>query len=702
MDKVQRFFRELYQKKNVNIHLEVFGSDNRPKRHHKVSYSGLSNLTKDSKLNYYFTPTELKGNRKKESAKTCYTLFFDFDSVKVPNNLLELAHVIVSRGDYHSHVYVFIEPFEIKNEQDIHIFERAEKTIARQVKADLSVTDITRLMRVPYTFRNKNNEPPVLYDIMHTDYSKDRHKLESIERFFVTKNEHTKKEKHVKINNSLARLLKNKPIGDGERTDFFYKASCRCHDFGFTEDDTLKKLMKINTDPSKVSEPLDSEKIKKIIRDAYNYARMTLGIENEKLQEKNENILQFLKEYSYIELEDTYIDPKGQSIPKNAMNNKLAPFTNLQANSLGYIHKYNLIRSYERTIYAPYENRVYKDSLNLWNDPQVQVKKGKTAFFTDFLKYLIPEAKERDHFLDFVAYSIQYPLNKINHALLLVGGRGVGKSTIGVLLETICGTKNITKPSNDALREQYTGWLHNKKFCFVNEMKQASRVAKNELKARLDTILADAELPVRKMRQEMILVNNIVSFIGCTNDDNAVYITNDERRWAVLGCANQPHEDKEVFYDQLYKDIENNKESLLYFFKNRDVSHFNPKKPPKVQNAIFYAMLENSQTIVESWIVEAIEEGHPVFFTKVEENDNKVETIHRIENIIENIDVPPKIASLREWNRKYVISTLKRLGAKEIRKREYDHYYRYWDIRPIANKYKEVKRMKKTKKVLIN
>ena len=698
-----KFFKALYNnEKHVKVHFEIFSTRNKPVSTKKVALKELDAFLKSLSHthNYYFTPTHISGRRKKESAKVCYSLFFDFDGVKVPDKLKEYAHVISSRGDYHSHVYIFIKPFEIKNQKDIFLFEKAEKAVARYVQADISATDITRLLRVPLTYRNKNNEPPVKYNLAYEDYSKPRYHLQEIERHFASSTAYTKSEKQTRINTTLSKLLLHAPLVDGERTEFFYKAGCRCHDFGLTKEDAVKKLLNINSNPEKVSEPLDVAKIKTLVSDSYKYAQLNLGVENKKLQEKNEDIFNFLNGYSYVELEDSYINPDTQYIPKNALNNRLASYTGLQNNSLGYVHKYNLIHSYEKTVYAPYQTAVYEDMLNMWKDPKIKEEKGDVSLFLDFLRYLIPVKEERDHFLDYVAYSLQYPLIKINHAILLVGGRGVGKSTIGTLLEYIVGRDNIAKPSNDALREQFTGWLLNKKFCFVNEIKQVSGIARNELKARLDMILADNDLPIRKMRQEMVSVPNILSFIGCTNDDNAIYLTQDERRWCVLGCADKPHPDGEKFYDELYEALGEKKGVLLHFFKHRNVYTFNPKKPPKVQNAMFYTMLENSQSIVESWMIEAIQERHPVFFSELIESPDTIITTHKIEAILDHIDVPTQIRNLKQWNRKNVSVILKRLGAKRIRQRlENGSHFRFWDILPIYEKYKEAASLSKPAKV---
>jgi hypothetical protein len=105
---------------------------------------------------------------------------------------------------------------------------------------------------------------------------------------------------------------------------------------------------------------------------------------------------------------------------------------------------------------------------------------------------LISDPAERQHLLDAMAYKVQNPGVKINHALLIGGVPGAGKdSMIAPLLYAIGGENKTNCTSVEAAElQQVWGYFLENEVIIFNELRQSEAIDRRALENRLKPILA--------------------------------------------------------------------------------------------------------------------------------------------------------------------------------------------------------------------
>jgi hypothetical protein len=68
------------------------------------------------------------------------------------------------------------------------------------------------------------------------------------------------------------------------------------------------------------------------------------------------------------------------------------------------------------------------------------VAAGDVTPWLDHCRKLVPEAKELEHIFDVMAFKVQHPEIKVNHAILHAGDEGSGKDTFWApFIWAVCG-----------------------------------------------------------------------------------------------------------------------------------------------------------------------------------------------------------------------------------------------------------------------
>src|SRR5262249_15292833 len=97
---------------------------------------------------------------------------------------------------------------------------------------------------------------------------------------------------------------------------------------------------------------------------------------------------------------------------------------------------------YDRHIYAPTRPIVFEEKglhyFNLYR-PQIDIPpvKGDVRPFLDHITYLFPRAERQNILLDWLAWNVQHPGEKILYAILIEGAQGTGKSLFGFVMERL-------------------------------------------------------------------------------------------------------------------------------------------------------------------------------------------------------------------------------------------------------------------------
>ena len=271
--------------------------------------------------------------------------------------------------------------------------------------------------------------------------------------------------------------------------------------------------------------------------------------------------------------------------------------------------------------YDPMMGRAFLDNseLNWINQYCAPVfektdKQDKLSVFFNHMEFLFPIEIEREWFISWMAFNIQYPEKRCKVTPLHISTVfGVGRGWIVELMQKLLGYWNCTKTkmgvlSGDGVGSGYNGYLNNSLLCLIEEVKESTKrySVSDKIRDTLTENYLEVNIKFGANRTQRVFTN----FFFMSNHVDALVIPRGDRRINVL---TGPDEYKEmVYYNTLYDWLETDGVAQAYWWlKHRDLSAFNSMRsmgtPAKVR------MIESNQSETEMLFWEMMEElPHPV------------------------------------------------------------------------------------------
>ena len=237
--------------------------------------------------------------------------------------------------------------------------------------------------------------------------------------------------------------------------------------------------------------------------------------------------------------------------------------------------------------YRPDGAPIIDDKFNMWTDPGIKPLPGKPTIFLDHINYLIPNERERKLLLQWLAWIVQHPEEKVMYAILIIGRGGTGKSWLGKVMERLFGADNVVLISEEnVVTGIFNGFSQNKRLVFLHE------TPPKQMEVLLDKVkglITETHLHIRLMRQDYFKAENLANLLAVSNEDVAIKLTN--RRWAVIRAADDPYApdgsaDHKAYYSRLFqvvpKDgtITDEVRRVLSYLRNYDLADFDPLVAP--------------------------------------------------------------------------------------------------------------------------
>jgi hypothetical protein len=249
--------------------------------------------------------------------------------------------------------------------------------------------------------------------------------------------------------------------------------------------------------------------------------------------------------------------------------------------------------------------------FNQYRPPQIAAPDDPALArpWLDHVKLVYPD--EATHIINWLAHRIQHPEVKINHALVLGGAQGIGKDTLLEPVKYAVGHWNFQEASPQQLLGRFNGFLKSvilriseardlgefDRFTFYDHMK--AYVA-----APPDTLRVD-----EKHLREYNILNCCGVIITTNHKTDGIYLPADDRRHFVAWSPLQK-EDKQ-FQDSYWNKLwgyyhSGGLRQVAAFLRQHDLSHFDPKAPPRKTDA-FWAIVDANRSGEEAELADAIE-----------------------------------------------------------------------------------------------
>jgi hypothetical protein len=245
---------------------------------------------------------------------------------------------------------------------------------------------------------------------------------------------------------------------------------------------------------------------------------------------------------------------------------------------------------------------------NRWRDARPPVAAGDITPWLDHCRKLVPDASELEHIFDVMAFKVQHPEIKINHAVLHGGDQGSGKDTMWApFIWSVCGPhlKNRGLLDNDTMSSQF-GYALESEILILNELKEPDAKERRALANKLKPVIAAPPdmLSVNRKGLHPYQMANRMFVLAFSNDQVPISLDSQDRRWfCVWSHAPKMTPDAAAKMWKWYAG--GGFAAIGAWLHARDVSAFNPGAAPAMTE-FKLNLVEHGLSMAESYLVEAM------------------------------------------------------------------------------------------------
>jgi hypothetical protein len=245
---------------------------------------------------------------------------------------------------------------------------------------------------------------------------------------------------------------------------------------------------------------------------------------------------------------------------------------------------------------------------NRWRDARPATAAGDITPWLDHCHKLVPEQKELEHIWDVMAFKLQHPEVKVNHAILHGGDQGSGKDTMWApFIWSVCGPhlKNRGLLDNDTMSSQF-GYALESEILILNELKEPDAKERRALANKLKPIIAAPPemLSVNRKGLHPYQMANRMFVLAFSNDQVPISLDSQDRRWFCV-WSHAPKMTPEAAAKMWKWYLSGGFAAIGAWLHARDVSAFNPGAAP-MMTEFKLNLVEHGLSIAESYLVEAM------------------------------------------------------------------------------------------------
>ena len=281
-------------------------------------------------------------------------------------------------------------------------------------------------------------------------------------------------------------------------------------------------------------------------------------------------------------------------------------------------------RSVEQMTWAPGEPMVIYDRLvsdggwierkggtcyNLYRPPTIEPGDASKADpWLDHLRFLF--GYDAFHIIKWLAWRVQHPEVKINHALVLGSNKqGTGKDTALEPVKRAIGPWNFQEISPQQLLGQFNPYLR-KVVLRVNEARDLEGTTRYQFydHTKAYTAAPPDVLYVNEKHLRQYSIINCVGLILTTNyKTNGIYLPAEDRRHYVAWTNRVPEDFPVTYWNKLWAWYEAGGDChVTAYLLELDISDFDPKMPPPKTEA-FWDIVESNRAPEDTELADVLD-----------------------------------------------------------------------------------------------
>jgi hypothetical protein len=314
----------------------------------------------------------------------------------------------------------------------------------------------------------------------------------------------------------------------------------------------------------------------------------------------------FMPTHAYI------FKPSRELWPAASVNARVLPATGADGKQIAPSAWLDANAHVEQMTWAPGAPMLIEDKLiseggwierpgctifNLYRPPSIVHKAGPVDRWLDHVHRLLDTDADADHVVRWLAHRVQRPHEKINHALVLGGGQGIGKDTLLEPVKRAVGPWNFAEVSPQHLLGRFNGFLKSV-ICRVSEARDLGDVDRfafyDHLKAYTAAPPDVLRVDEKHLREYSVL--NVVGIIITSNHKaDGIFLPADDRRHFVAWSNLTKDDFADRYWTDVYRWFDSGgSEAVATYLAGLDLSAFDPKAPPPKTQA-FWEIVDSSR-----------------------------------------------------------------------------------------------------------
>jgi hypothetical protein len=245
--------------------------------------------------------------------------------------------------------------------------------------------------------------------------------------------------------------------------------------------------------------------------------------------------------------------------------------------------------------------------LNQWRGPTLRPKEGDCGRIKHYLlNDLCSGDEDADCFFTrYLAHALQKPEEKPGVKIVLGGGQGTGKSTLGRILARIWGPTYLHVHDVKMITADFNGPLV---WSFIIFLEEALFVGNRSVTNMLKALVTEPLVMINDKSISQYQTDSFHRFFVASNEDHIQHTERDDRRDFVLRVSDRHRGDVE-YWNALYAEIDGDgTAAFMHELLQLDISDFDVRRRPMTAALVDQKL--RSLDDVGRWLLQCLRDGY--------------------------------------------------------------------------------------------